>query len=298
MTTADQQGRTFYVTGGNSGLGRATVDALIARGGSVILASRSEEKTRPVIEDIRRRNPGADLSFALLDLADLASVRRAATAYLASGRPLDVLINNAGVAGARGLTKDGFDITIGTNHIGPFLLTALLLPRLREAKQGRIVNVSSGAHRSVRRVDWDMLNRPPASMSPTKPTRSGAASSSPPKRSSMAAYGLSKLMNILHAKELARRLADTPVTTYSLHPGAVASDIWRELPGPVQFIMKRFMLTNEEGAKTQIYCATAPELSAVSGRYYERSRENRPSKLAQDDALAREMFVRSEAAIA
>lgn len=281
MSVTDQQGRTFYVTGGNTGLGRATLDALVARGGSVILAARSEEKSRPVVEDLRRRYPGADVSFALLDLADLASVRRAAESFLASGRSLDVLMNNAGVAGVRGYTRDGFDITIGTNHVGPFLLTALLLPKLREAPQGRIVNVSSGAHHGARRVNWGMLERPPAR----------------PVIGPMSAYSLSKLMNILHAKELARRLADTHVTTYALHPGAVASEIWRELPRPVQFVMKRFMVTNEEGAKTQVYCATAPELSAVTGRYYQRSHEAHPTKLAEDAALARELYERTEEAI-
>lgn len=279
MSSTDLQGRTFYVTGGNSGIGRATVAALLDRGASVVVASRSAERTRPVLDALRRTYPEADVSFAPLDLADLGSVRRAADAFLASSRGLDVLINNAGVAGVRGLTHDGFDITIGTNHLGPVLLTALLLPKLREASQGRVVNVSSDAHRRMRRIDWGTLGRPPARIGP------------------LAAYGLSKLMNVLHARELARRLADTRVTTYALHPGAVASEIWRELPGPVQYVMKLFMITNEEGARTSLYCATAPELGAVSGRYYTRSQEVKPSAVGADDALARELFTRTEEAI-
>ncbi|MDQ3810232.1 MAG: SDR family NAD(P)-dependent oxidoreductase, partial [Chloroflexota bacterium] len=126
MSTTNLQGRTFFVTGANSGLGRATVEALAARGGSVVLASRSEERTRPVLAAIQSQHRDADLQFVSIDLADLASVQRAAEAFLSSGRALDVLINNAGLAGARGLTKDGFEITVGTNHLGPFLLTELL----------------------------------------------------------------------------------------------------------------------------------------------------------------------------
>jgi dehydrogenase/reductase SDR family protein 13 len=280
MNTTDLQGRTFFVTGANSGLGRATVEALADRGASVILASRSEEKTMPVLEAIRSRHRDADVRFAPIDLADLASVRRAAEEFLASGRPLDVLINNAGLAGAYGLTRDGFEITIGTNHIGPYLLTELLLPALRAAPQGRVVNVASGAHFTVKRMDWTLLERRTA-----------------PAKSRFREYAASKLMNVLHAKELARRLADTRVTTYSLHPGAVASNIWRSIPWPIRPLMTAFMLSNEEGAKTQIYCATAPELGATSGRYYEKCLEAQPSPLARDESLASELFARTEEAI-
>ena len=280
MSTTDLRGRTFLVTGANSGLGRATVEALAARGGSVVLASRLEEKTRPVLEAIWSQHRDADLQFVSIDLADLASVQRAAEAFLSSGRSLDVLINNAGLAGARGLTKDGFEITVGTNHLGPFLLTELLLPALREAPQGRIVNVASGAHLAAKRIDWSLLERR------TTPTKSR-----------LAEYAVSKLMNVLHARELARRLAGTRVTSYSLHPGTVASNIWRAIPWPIRPIMTFFMLSNEEGAKTQVYCATAPELSTSSGRYYERCQEAPANPLANDETLARELFVRSEEAI-
>jgi dehydrogenase/reductase SDR family protein 13 len=108
---------------------------------------------------------------------------------------------------------------------------------------------------------------------------------------------MSKLMNVLHAKELARRLAGTRITTYSLHPGVVASDFWRELPGPVQWLLKLRMISNEEGALTPLYCATAPELSTSSGRYYARCREVQPSRLALDAGLARDLYDRTEAAI-
>ncbi len=276
----DLEGRTFFVTGANSGIGRALVEALAARGGRVVLATRSEERTRPVLTGIQSRYPAVRAQWVSLDVSDLGSVRRAAQAFLASGQPIDVLVNNAGIAGTRALTKDGFDLTYATNHIGPFLLTSLLLPRVREAPQGRVVNVASGAHMMVKRIDWSVLERRAA-----------------PKRSGFADYTVTKLMNVLHAKELARRLAGTRVTTYALHPGAVASNIWRSLPRPLQWFGKLFMLSNEEGAETPLYCATAPELATTTGRYYDRRREVRPSPLAEDEALAKELWARTEAAV-
>jgi dehydrogenase/reductase SDR family protein 13 len=141
--------------------------------------------------------------------------------------------------------------------------------------------VASVASKSVKRIDWSVLERRPT-----------------PDHSGFGAYAVTKLMNVLHARELARRLAGTRVTTSSLHPGAVASNVWRALPGPLQWFGKLFMLSNEDGAMTTLYCATAPELSAVSGRYYYRCREVRPNPLATDPALARELWDRTEAAIA
>jgi dehydrogenase/reductase SDR family protein 13 len=281
MSGTDLEGRTFFVTGANSGLGRAMVEALAARGGSVVLASRSEERTRPVVEAIRRAHPAADARFLAIDVSDLDSVRRAAATFLATGQPLDVLVNNAGVAGTRALSRQGFDLTYATNHIGPFLLTTLLLPRVVEAPQGRIVNVSSVAHMGVKAIDWSALER-----------------RATPKRSAFPEYAVTKLMNVLHAKELARRLAGTPATTYALHPGAVASNIWRALPRPLQWLMKLFMRSNEAGARTQLYCATAPELSGTTGRYYAKGREAPPNPLANDAGLAGELWKRTEAAIA
>lgn len=274
-------GRSFLVTGANSGIGRAMAEALAADGGRVILAGRSAERMRPVLERIRQRDSGAAVEFLHLDVADLASVRRAASAVLADGRPLDVLMNNAGVAGTNALSRDGFDLTYATNHIGPFLLTALIRPVLVQAAQGRIVNVSSAAHLRAPPIDWSLLERRPA-----------------PRRSGFQDYAVTKLMNVLHAKELARRMAGTRVTTYSLHPGAVRSNIWRALPLPLQWVLKPFMLSNEDGAKTPLYCATAPELATVSGRYYDKSREAACNPLADDPALAAELWARTEAAIA
>lgn len=272
--------RTFFVTGANSGIGRALVEALAARGGRIVLATRSEERTKPVLSAIQTRYPAARAQWVSLDVSDLTSVRRAADAFLATGHPIDVLVNNAGIAGTRRLSRDGFDLTYATNHIGPFLLTNLLLPRVRESPQGRVVNVASAAHMLVKRIDWSVLER-----------------RTTPKRSGFADYALTKFMNVLHAKQLARRLVGTRVTTYALHPGTVASNIWRALPGPLQWFGKLFMLSNEEGARTPLYCATAPELAASSGRYYDRSREVRPNPLADDETLAQELWDRTETAV-
>lgn len=282
MTADDSaaQGRTFFVTGANSGIGRALVEALAARGGNVVLASRSEERTRPVLREIRSRYPGVEAQFVRIDVSDLTSVRLAADAFLATGHPIDVLVNNAGIAGTRGLSPQGFDLTYATNHIGPFLLTSLLLPGIRTSSQGRVVNVSSVAQFQVKRMDWSVLERRTS-----------------PKRSGFSDYALTKLMNVLHAKELARRLTGTRVTTYSLHPGAVASNIWRAVPQPFQWLMKRFMLSNEEGAKTPLFCATAPELAGTTGRFYDKCREVSPNPLAEDEALAKELWTRTEEAV-
>ena len=271
---------TFFVTGANSGIGLALVEALAARGSavSIILATRSEKRTAPVLSDLKSRYPAAQFQWLHLDVSDLGSVRGAAQSFLATKQPIDVLVNNAGIAGTRRLSPEGYDITYATNHIGPFLLTNLLLPRLREAPQGRVVNVASNAHFMAKELDWSVLER-----------------RTEPKRSAFKDYAVTKLMNILHAKELARRLAGSRVTTYSLHPGAVASNIWRSVPWPVQPLIKLFMLSNEAGAKTPLYCATAPELANATGRYYYKNREAKTSPLAQDAALARELWERTAA---
>lgn len=278
--SGDLRGRTFLVTGANSGIGRAMVEALAAGGGDVVLAARSEERTRPVLEGLRAARPAGKVELLLVDVSDLASVRRAAESFLASGRALDVLVNNAGVAGTQALSADGFDLTYATNHIGPFHLTNLLLPALQRAPQGRVVNVASVAHLSAKGIDWRVLERRTS-----------------PKRSRFGDYAVTKLMNVLHARELARRLAGTRVTTYALHPGGVASNIWRSVPQPFRWLISLFLVSNEEGAKTQLWCATAPELASETGRYYDKCREAPANPLANDKGLARELWARTEAAI-
>jgi dehydrogenase/reductase SDR family protein 13 len=277
-TTQDLAGRTMIVTGANTGLGRVTAESLCGRGARVYLAGRSEEKTRPVLEGIRAK--GGDAKFLALDLADLGSVRSAAEAFLATGEKLHVLVNNAGLAGAHGLTKQGFEVTFGTNHLGPFLFTTLLLPRLREAAPARIVNVASAGHYRAPGIDWEAQRRPTA-------TTTGFPE-----------YCVSKLANVLFTRELARGKAGPGVHSYSLHPGGVATDVWREVPWGIRHVMKLFMLTDEQGARTQLWCATSPDVAAQDGLYYDRCKVKQPSALAEDAALARTLWEKSEAWVA
>jgi retinol dehydrogenase 12 len=271
-------GRVALVTGGGRGIGRAIAVELGGAGLAVIVGARTRTQIDETVALVR--GAGGTAVAVELDVTDAVSVGRAVGRAVAEAGAVDVLVNNAGIAGTRGVTPDGFDLTYATNHIGPFLLTTLLLPRIREAPQGRIVNVSSMAHLGVKQIDWSVLER-----------------RTEPKRSGFSDYAVTKLMNVLHAKELARRLGDSRVTTYALHPGAVASNIWRRIPQPIQWFIKLFMLSNEAGAQTPLYCATAPELATVTGRYYDKSREAAPSPLAEDPALARELWERTEAAI-
>ncbi len=270
----DLDGRTLLVTGANTGIGKETARALAARGASVLLACRSEEKGRRAIEQIATQTGNLRLELLPLDLGDLASVRACAEAVLARDEPLHVLINNAGLAGSRGMTSSGFEIAFGTNHVGPFLLTSLLLDRLRDSAPARIVNVASGAHYGATGIDFEAVR---------KPTRTITG---------MREYSVSKLANVLHAQELARRLDDTGVTTYSLHPGVIASDIWRKVPRPARAVMKRRMDSPESGARTPVYCATAPELADQTGLYYDECAPTQPGR-AVTASLAGELWRRS-----
>lgn len=268
-------GRTVLVTGANTGIGRVTAIELARRGARVHLACRSEEKARPVVEEIRAIAGPAAAEILPLDLASLESVRTAAARFLDRGEPLHVLVCNAGVGGQRGATREGFEIHFGVNHLGHFLFVDRLLPRLRESAPARVVVVSSRAHYRARRIDFDALRRPTKSLT------------------GFPEYAVSKLCNVLFARALARRLEGSGVTTYALHPGVIASDIWRRVPSPFRSLLTAFMTPVEEGARTTVWCATAPELATATGRYYDDCREKRPSALARDDALAERLWERS-----
>jgi retinol dehydrogenase-12 len=270
----DLDARTFLVTGANSGIGRETVRALAARGAKVFLACRSESKTRPVIDEIAAQTGNNELEFLSLDLGDLSSVQACADAFLATGEPLHVLINNAGLAGRRGITVSGFELAFGTNYLGPFLLTSLLLDRLRDSAPARIVNVASAAHYRAPGIDFGAAHRPTKSFT------------------GMPEYSVSKLANVLHAQELARRLDRAGVTTYALHPGVIASDIWRRVPWPARPLMKLRMGSPEEGARTSLYCATSPDVAAESGHYYDSEHRRQPGAAATPE-LAAELWDRS-----
>lgn len=277
---ADLAGKTMLVTGASAGIGLATAEALCARGARVHLACRSTDKARPLLQGLQDRYGERAATLLSLDLADLSSVRAAAQRFLDGGEPLHALINNAGVAGIRGLTKDGFELTFGTNHLGHFLFTLLLEERLKASAPARVVNVSSHSHRRARGIPFDQLRKPTG-------------------RLLIPAYEVSKLANNLFAAEHGRRLSGTGVTTYAVHPGVVLSEIWRPMPRWMLKVMTmvRGMITNEEGALTSLYCATSPDVATHTGRYYSRQREARASTESHDEALARALWEWSERAV-
>jgi retinol dehydrogenase 12 len=274
--SGDLARRTFLVTGGNTGIGRATAAHLAARGARVHLACRSQEQGRRAAADIAAATGNDGVLFLPLDLADLASVRRCAEEFLALGEPLHVLINNAGVAGRRGITADGFELAFGVNHLGHFALTAALLDRLAASAPARVVTVASDAHYQAKGVDFEAVRRRTATVT------------------GLREYAVSKLCNVLFSSELARRTAGLGITTYALHPGVVASDIWRRVPWPVRPLIKLRMLSPEQGAATSLYCATSDAVAAASGRFYDNCRELEPSPAATAD-LARALWEHSQA---
>lgn len=273
--TQSLENKVFLVTGANSGIGRASAESLASRGAEVILACRNRAKTEPVIREIREKSGNDNVHFHALDLADLSSVRESAAAFLDSGRRLDVLLNNAGLAGHQGQTADGFEIGFGTNHLGHFLFTLLLLDKLRESAPARIVMVASRSHYAAKGIDFDAVR---------KPTRTTTG---------LHEYEVSKLANVIFAAELGRRLLGSGVTSYSLNPGRIASDIWRRIPWPVRPLMMHFMKSNEEGAQTSLHCATNEALSDESGKYYESCKERSPSAPALDLELAKTLWSQS-----
>lgn len=194
----------------------------------MLLAGRSAERTRPVVDAIT--SAGGRAEFVALDLGDLASVRACADAFLERAEPLTLLVNNAGLAGARGVTKDGFELAFGTN-----------------------------AHTTGFRE-----------------------------------YCVSKLANVLFTRELALRFP-SGVHAYALHPGGVATDVWRRVPWGLRHVVKLFLLTTEEGARTTLYCATSDEVRHHNGLYYDRCKPREVSAHARDAALARELWERSAA---
>ena len=245
----DQSGRTAIVTGANSGLGLATARELARAGAAVWLAVRDEEKGRRAMSSIRNLVPAADVTVGLLDLADLSSVRGFAESFAAPGRQLDLLINNAGIMAApRRLTRDGFESQFGTNHLGHFALTGLLLGALLKAPAPRVVTVSSHLHRrGTMRFDDLQGER--------KYDRWGA-------------YGQSKLANLMFCFELQRRAtaADTAVLSLAAHPGYAATNLQfaassRSYEKVIGWIGNRlFAQSADMGALPTLYAATVPEL--------------------------------------
>jgi NAD(P)-dependent dehydrogenase (short-subunit alcohol dehydrogenase family) len=268
-------GRVALVTGASAGIGRVTALELARHGFRLFLACRSRERTQPVIESIRATVPAAEIEWLPLELADFVSVNACAEAFLERSLPLHLLVNNAGLAGSRGRTPSGFESGFGINHMGHFLLTLRLLDRIRASAPARIVTVASRAHKRVQGIDWEAVRKPTA-------TALGVRE-----------YGVSKLANVLFSAELGRRLQGSGVTSYSLHPGVVDSEIWRTLSWPLRMLNRLRLVSPEEGAKTTIHCAVSEEAATQSGLYYSECKPIAPSPVAQDMALAAELWRRS-----
>jgi NAD(P)-dependent dehydrogenase (short-subunit alcohol dehydrogenase family) len=269
-------GQVALITGGNVGIGRITAIELAKKGFKVIIAGRSLERTQPVLDHINSLAVDEQAIFLPLDLGSFSLVRECVRLFNQLNLPLHLLINNAGVAGLRGLTQDGFEMTFGINHLGHFLLTQLLLEKLQSSGHSRVITVSSRAHKRAAEIDWDALRQPTNSWTGIRE------------------YAVSKLANLLFSAELAKRVQGTSVSTYSLHPGVVDTEIWRAVPDWARPLLRlRGFLTPEEGARTTLHCAMhAPKQE--SGLYYADSKLMQPAGLGQDLELAAELWERSE----
>ena len=255
---ASLQGKLALVTGANTGIGKETARGLAARGARVVLACRDLKKGEAAANDIRVQ--GGSVEVMHLDLASFASVRTFAKEFAAKFAKLDILVNNAGMAfQPKQLTEDGQEQVLQVNHLSHFLLTNLLLDLLEAAGRARVVNLSSLAHTWAKQgIQWDDLKWE------QKPFDSWAA------------YGQSKLANVLFTRELARRQARSGVTVYAVHPGAVSSELGRAYEARIPAFLrtyvtdltKVFLKTAEGGAQTSLHCAFAECLEGETGKYY------------------------------
>jgi NAD(P)-dependent dehydrogenase (short-subunit alcohol dehydrogenase family) len=269
-------GKTVVVTGGTSGIGLEAADALARQGAAIVLVGRDKQRGEAALARLRATAPQASLAIRYADMSEMAEVRRLAADLLATVPRIDVLINNAGAIFDRhALTSDGLERTFALNHMGYFLLTNLLLDRLKEAPAARVVSVASEAHRRAVLDFTDLTGR------------NGAKG--------WLAYSRSKLANILFTTELARRLTGGTVTANCLHPGFVASRFGDPGNGPAMRLIiglgkRLFAISPKEGAKTIIFLAASPDVAAVSGRYYDKRRAIQPSAAACDMATARRLW--------
>lgn len=273
-------GKTVLITGANSGIGLEASVQLARMGAEVVMVARDPKKGETALADVQARSGSGKVTLLIHDLGSLAGVRALAAAFRAKHARLDVLVNNAGsVSPARTLTADGYEQTFAVNHLAGFLLTSLLLDLLKKSAPSRIVNVASRGHFQGT-MDFENLHYEKGGYFIMK------------------AYGRSKLANVLHAAELARRLEGTGVTAYSLHPGAVATNIWSHAPKwavPILNLGKRlFMITAEQGGATIVHAATSDDVLPHNGRYFVNKKPAHTSVLARDETLAKKLWETSE----
>ncbi|KAI3762482.1 hypothetical protein L1987_52912 [Smallanthus sonchifolius] len=280
----DGSGLTAIVTGASSGIGTETARVLALRGVHVVMAIRNMSAGRAVKEAILKQNPTAKIDAMELDVSSIASVNNFASEYKSSGLPLNLLINNAGIlATPYMLSKDNIELQFATNHVGHFHLTNLLLETMKRtahesSKEGRIVNVSSRRHRFSypKGIRFDQIN-----------SQSGY--------NALSAYGQSKLANVLHANELARRLKDdgAEITANSVHPGAIPTNIFRHHSffSGLATIFGNFVLKNvHQGAASTCYVALHPQVKGISGKYFANCNLDATSSQANDAQLAQNLW--------
>ncbi|KAM8733989.1 retinol dehydrogenase 13 isoform 1-T2 [Acanthopagrus schlegelii] len=275
-------GKTVLITGANTGIGKETSRDLARRGARVVMACRDLTRAEQAAEEIRQSTGNGNVVIRHLDLASIYSVRQFAKDFLDSEDRLDILINNAGVMMCpRWLTEDGFETQLAVNHLGHFLLTNLLLPKLKSSSPSRVVTVSSIAHRGGRIVLDDLFF-------------------SRRSYSSLESYRQSKLANVLFSRELARRLRGSGVSAFSLHPGVIRTELGRHVQGwfplmgallslPSLLLMK----TPTQGSQTTLYCALTPGLEERSGRYFSDCAEKEAAPEGRDDEVARRLWEES-----
>ncbi len=270
---SSMEGKTVLVTGATSGIGLETARELARRGAHVLLGARDRERGQREVDALLREGRKAELFLA--DMSSMSSVRGAAARVLEKRSVLDVLVNNAGVVPRkRRVTAEGNELTWATNLLGPFLLTEVLLPALRRAARPRVVNVSSVAHKHGR-IAWE---------------DTGLSSG----YSGIKAYAQSKLALVLFTRELARR--EPTVASNAVHPGGIATNIWRDAPAPARWVLMHVLPSAEKGAQPLIHLAADPALDGVTGRYFDKMREVPPSVAAQSEADAVRLWAMAEAA--
>jgi retinol dehydrogenase 12 len=264
------KGKTCVITGGTGGIGKATALGLARLGARVVLVGRDRARGEAAVAEIEVAVPGAEVTLLLADLSSLQEVRRLAAELVERCERIDVLVNNAGTAPSQPRrTPEGLGLMLATNYLSPYLLTELLLDRLRASAPARIVNVSSHTHHFVKAIPWEEVE--------------GGGRAGP-----AAGYDLTKLFEVIWTFDLAARLDPTEVTANCLNPGwPLKTNLHREATGGFGLFLKvtqLFASPAAKGAETSIHLASAPELASVSGRYFANSREAKTSALANDPA--------------
>ena len=261
------------VTGGTAGIGRETVRGLVRQGARVLFTGRNTTAADELVGAIRAEIGDAQIEFVAADYASLKSVKSLSEVIRQRLKTIDILVNNAGLNTSKAtLSEDGIETTFAVNHLAPFLLTNLLLKNIADG--GRIVNVASKMH-SWRSMNFDDIEL----------KKNWGA---------ITAYSQSKLANVMFTYSLARMLEPRKITVNCLHPGVIASDITREMPGFVRFVVKLVLKTPEQGAETSLYLASSPDVAGITGKYFDDKKAIPSSKESYDTAKQEQLWKLSE----